>query len=245
MEKLTLNMKTLVILPTYNEVHSIKEMVNQLLSLREGLHVLIVDDNSSDGTKEIIQDLRREYLDRVFLIERQAKFGLGSAYVRGFRFAIEHNYDYIFEMDADLSHDPQEIPHFLDAIRGADVVIGSRYLDGIRIVDWPLKRIMLSYAANIYARKMTGLRLTDCTSGFKCFSRKALEILPLDLIVSTGYAFQIEVNFLCQRMGLLVKEKPIVFTERKFGSSKMSKQIIFEAFLLGIRLFLKRMLSRK
>lgn len=238
-------MKTLVILPTYNEVHSIKKVVTQLLILRQDVHTLIIDDNSSDGTKEIIHSLRREWIDRVFLMERQAKFGLGSAYIRGFRFALEHNYDYVFEMDADFSHNPQEIPHFLEAVRGADVVIGSRYLDGIRIVDWPLKRIMLSYAANIYTRKMTGLRLTDCTSGFKCFSRKALEVLPLDLIVSTGYAFQIEVNFLCQRMGLLVREIPIVFTERKFGSSKMSKQIIFEAFLLGIRLFLKRMFSRK
>lgn len=136
-------MKALVILPTYNEVHSAKEAVNQLLGLREELRILIIDDNSSDGTKGIMQGLRSEYVDRVFLIERQAKFGMGSAYVRGFRFAIEHNYDYIFEMDADFSYNPQEIPHFLEAIRGADVVIGSRYLDGIRIVDWPLRRIML------------------------------------------------------------------------------------------------------
>lgn len=179
------------------------------------------------------------------MIEREEKLGLGSAYIRGFRFALERGYDYVFEMDADFSHNPQDILPFLEAIRDADVVIGSRYLNGIRIVDWPLKRIILSYVANIYARKMTGLRITDCTSGFKCFLRKVLEVLPLASIVSTGYAFQIEVNFLCQRAGLRIKEIPIVFTERKFGSSKMSKQIIYEAFFLGIRLFLRRMFIRK
>lgn len=238
-------MKTLVILPTYNEVSNVRDVANQLLGIARELHILIIDDNSSDGTKEIIRGLRSRYAERVFLIEREAKLGLGTAYIQGFRVALEHNYDYVFEMDADLSHNPQDMPRFLEAARCADVVVGSRYLNGIRIVDWPLRRIMLSYAANIYARKMTGLRLTDCTSGFKCFSRRALEVLPLDSIVSTGYAFQIEVNFLCHRAGLRIREIPIVFTERKFGLSKMSKQIISEAFFLGIRLFLRRMVTRK
>ena len=233
-------MKTLVILPTYNEAGNIRGIAEKILSLGDYVHILIVDDNSADGTREIAGELTERYKDRVFLLERPGKLGLGSAYVQGFRFALEKGYDYVFEMDSDWSHDPQEIPNLLEAAKEADLVIGSRYIGGIRIMNWPLARLALSYSANAYARKMAGLTLSDCTSGFKCFSRKVLEALPLDKIVSNGYAFQIEVNFWCQRLGFKIKEIPIVFSERRSGASKMSKDIAKEAFWLGVRLFVKR-----
>ena len=234
-------MPALVILPTYNEAQNIAEIIQKIISLPEGISILIIDDNSSDGTKEIARDLINKHKDRIFLIERPDKLGLWTAYIEGFKFALAHNYDYVLEMDADLSHDPEEIPNFLKAVTDADVVVGSRYIDGIRIMNWPLNRLILSYTASVYARKMAGLSLTDCTSGYKCFSRRVLEKLPLDQIASGGYAFQIEVNFWCQRLGFRIKEIPIVFTERKFGSSKMSPEIVHEAFFLGIRLLIKRL----
>ena len=230
----------LIILPTYNESGNIRGIAGKILSLGDYFHIIIIDDNSSDGTREIARELADRYTNRLFLLERSGKLGLGSAYVQGFRFALEKGYDYAFEMDADFSHDPDEIPNLLEAAKEADVVIGSRYIGGIRIMNWPLSRLALSYSANAYARKMAGLTLSDCTSGFKCFSRKVLEALPLDKIVSNGYAFQIEVNFWCQRLGFKIKEIPIVFSERRFGASKMSKDIAKEAFWLGVRLFVKR-----
>ena len=233
-------MRSLIILPTYNEAGNILGIAERIISLGDYLHILIIDDNSADGTQEIARELAAKYKDRVFLLERPGKLGLGSAYIQGFRFALEKGYDYAFEMDSDWSHDPLEIPNLLEATKEADVVIGSRYVGGIRIMNWPLSRLALSYSANAYARKMTGLTLSDCTSGFKCFSRKVLEALPLDKIISNGYAFQIEVNFWCQRLGFKIKEIPIIFTERRSGASKMSKDIAKEAFWLGIRLFIKR-----
>lgn len=237
-------MKILIILPTYNEANNLAQVVEKLLGLPGGLDILIIDDNSLDGTKELAEELLKKYRPRIFLKKRPEKLGLGSAYIEGFRFALQNNYKYVFEMDADLSHDPLAIPDFLKAVEGADVVIGSRYIEGIRIMNWPLNRLVLSYTANMYVRRMTGLRLTDCTSGYKCFSKNALEVLPLDSIVSNGYSFQIEVNFLCQRLGLRMKEIPITFTERKFGSSKMSKAIVREAFFLGFRLLSRRIFRR-
>lgn len=233
-------MQSLIILPTYNEAGNIQGIAEKIISLGAHIHILIIDDNSSDGTQGIARELAARYKDRAFLLERPGKLGLGSAYIQGFRFALEKGYDYAFEMDSDWSHDPLEIPNFLEAAKEADVVIGSRYIGGIRIMNWPLSRLALSYSASAYARKMTGLTLCDCTSGFKCFSRKALEALPLDKIASNGYAFQIEVNFWCQRLGFTMKEIPIVFSERKAGASKMSKDIAKEAFWLGVRLFAKR-----
>lgn len=233
-------MRVLIILPTYNEAQNLKGVVEKIINLRTGADILIIDDNSIDGTKEIASHLIVRYKEKVFLIERPAKLGLGSAYIEGFKFALRDNYDYAFEMDADLSHDPREIPVFLEAATRADVVIGSRYLDGIRIMNWPLSRLILSCAANIYARLMSGLALTDLTSGYKCFSRKALEALPINLIKSNGYAFQIEVNFWCRQLGLCLKEIPITFTDRRAGSSKMSRKIVCEAFFLGLKLLFKR-----
>ena len=215
-------MRILVILPTYNEACNIRGIAESIIALRESPDILIIDDDSTDGTKDIVRALVSQYAEKIFLMERAAK------------------YDYIFEMDADLSHDSTEIPNFMKAMEGADLVVGSRYSDGIRIMNWPLRRLVLSYTANVYARWMSGLHLTDCTSGYKCFSRKALEVLPIASIVSNGYSFQIEVNFLCYRLGLRIKEIPIVFTERKFGSSKMSKAIASEAFFLGFRLLFQR-----
>lgn len=237
-------MRSLIILPTYNEAGNILGIAERIISLGNHLHILIIDDNSSDGTKEIARELAAKYNDRIFLLERPGKLGLGSAYIQGFRFALEKGYDYAFEMDSDWSHDPREIPNFLEAAKDADVVIGSRYIGGIRIMNWPLARLALSYSASAYARKMAGLTLYDCTSGFKCFSRKVLEALPLDKITSNGYAFQIEVNFWCQRLGFKMKEIPIVFSERKAGASKMSKDIAKEAFWLGVRLFFRRFMGK-
>lgn len=236
-------MKILVILPTYNEVDNLGRVVEKILSLKINPDILIVDDSSSDGTKITARALSDKYTGRIFLKERAGKLGLGLAYIEGFRFALKNNYDYAFEMDADLSHNPDEIPNFLEAVKEADVVIGSRYLNGIRIMNWPLSRLILSYAANIYARFTSGLKLTDCTSGYKCFSREALEAIPLSLIKSNGYAFQIEVNFWCQELDLRLKEIPIVFTDRVFGDSKMSKRIVGEAVFLGIRLLFRRRLG--
>lgn len=237
-------MRTLIILPTYNEASNIENVVEKIISLPEGLDILIIDDNSQDGTILLAEGLVKKYGERLSFIRRSAKLGLGTAYIEGFKFALNHNYDYIFEMDADLSHDPCEIKNFLDAIKNFDVVIGSRYIDGIRIMNWPLDRLILSCAANIYTRLMTGIDLTDFTGGYKCFRREALSALPLDAIRTNGYGFQIEVNFLCHRLGLKIKEIPIVFAERKYGSSKMSQAIVREAFFLGIKLFFRRFLIK-
>lgn len=233
-------MRVLIILPTYNEAQNLRGVVEKIINLKLEADILIIDDNSIDGTRGIASGLVERYKERVFLMERPAKLGLGSAYIEGFKFALHNNYDYVFEMDADFSHDPGEILVFLEAATGADVVIGSRYLDGIRIMNWPLSRLILSCAANLYVRRMSGLALTDVTSGYKCFSRKALEALPINLIKSNGYAFQIEVNFWCRQSGLCLKEIPITFTDRRAGSSKMSREIVREAFFLGLKLLFKR-----
>ncbi|MEK6568566.1 MAG: polyprenol monophosphomannose synthase [Candidatus Omnitrophota bacterium] len=238
-------MRVLIILPTFNEAQNLKGVVEKIVNLRLEADILIIDDNSIDGTREMASGLIEKYKEKVFLIERPAKLGLGSAYIEGFRFALGDNYEYVFEMDADFSHNPEEIPVFLEAVQSADVVIGSRYLDGIRIMNWPLSRLILSYAANVYARLMSGLELTDLTSGYKCFSREALEALPISLIKSNGYAFQIEVNFWCRKLGLRLKEIPITFTDRRAGSSKMSGEIVREAFFLGLKLLCKRCQTTK
>lgn len=238
-------MKTLIILPTYNEADNLALIIGKIMSLQSDLDVIVIDDNSQDRTKDVAQGLITKYQGRVFLIARSRKLGFASACIAGFRFALERDYDFIFDMDADLSHDPKEIPEFLSAMQDADVVVGSRYLHGIRIINWPLYRLILSYAANTYARLITGLRLTDLTSGYCCFSRRALRALPLDAILSEGYGFLIEVKFWAQRMGFKIRETPIVFTERQFGTSKISKRIIFESFFLVIQLFFKRLTAAR
>ncbi len=237
-------METLIIIPTYNERENIGEMLARLLALPAGLDVLVVDDRSPDGTADIVRQwCGRE--PRVHLLERPGKLGLGSAYRDGFRYALEHGASYVFEMDADFSHDPAAIPLFLEAARDADLVLGSRYLNGkVTVVNWPLGRLILSYGANLYTRWVTGLPLYDATGGFKCFTRRALEAIRLDRVASDGYAFQIEMSFKCWKKGMRIREIPIVFTDRRAGVSKMSRRIVWEAVGLVWRLRLLSLLGR-
>jgi dolichol-phosphate mannosyltransferase len=236
--------ETLIIIPTYNERDNIAEMLGRLLALPCGLEVLVVDDRSPDGTADIVREwTARE--PRVHLLERPGKLGLGSAYRDGFRFALERGAQYVFEMDADFSHDPAAIPRFLEAIHDVDVVLGSRYLDGkVTVVNWPLSRLFLSYGANLYSRLVTGLPVHDATGGFKCFRRRALEAVRLDRVASDGYAFQIEMSFKCWKKGMRIREIPIVFTDRRAGVSKMSRRIIWEAVGMVWRLRLLSLLGR-
>ncbi len=224
------NKRALIVIPTYNEVQNIGPLVNSIFMMEiPNLELLVVDDSSPDGTAGKVRVLQGRFPGRVHLIVREKKAGLGSAYVRGFKFALERDYDYIFEMDADFSHDPKEIPNFLLAVQDSDLVIGSRYIQGVNVINWPLSRLLLSYYANLYTRVVTGLKIHDCTSGFKCYRRKVLEAINLDKISSDGYAFQIEMHFKAWKLGFRVKEIPIVFVDRVQGSSKMNKKIIREA----------------
>lgn len=221
----------LVIIPTYNEVENIPQLVPDVLEQDAGLDVLVVDDGSPDGTANAVRALS-QFGRRVFMLERAGKQGLGSAYIAGFQWALQRAYPLVFEMDADFSHSPQSLPEFLTAIADCDVVLGSRYLHGVTVVNWPLRRLILSVGANIYARIVTGLPVHDCTGGFKCFRREVLASIPLERIRSDGYSFQIEVNWYCWRRGFRMREIPIVFTDRRIGVSKMSRRIIWEAALL-------------
>ena len=218
----------LVIIPTYNEIDNISAIIPEVLRQDAGLDVLVVDDGSPDGTAQAVRDLT-EFDRRVFLHERPTKMGLGSAYIAGFKWAIAERYPLVFEMDADFSHNPTSLPEFLEAIQDSDVVLGSRYLHGVTVVNWPLRRLILSVGANIYARVITGLPVKDCTGGFKCFRREVLEALPLDDIGSDGYSFQIEVNWHVWKRNFRFHEIPIVFVDRRIGISKMSRRIIWEA----------------
>jgi dolichol-phosphate mannosyltransferase len=222
--------KTLVIIPTYNEAENIRLVLETVFSLElPDVDVLVIDDNSPDGTADVVKEIATQN-PRVYLIEREGKLGLGTAYVRGFKFALEQGYDFIMEMDADLSHDPRMIPLFLSAIKEADLVIGSRYVGSVaNVVNWPLSRLFLSIGASLYTRIITGMPIQDPTGGFKLFRRNVLEALDLDNVRSGGYSFQIEMNFKTWQRGFRIKEIPIVFVDRTVGSSKMSKKIIWEA----------------
>ena len=237
-------MKAIVVIPTYNERENIEKLIDGVLSISPILDVLVVDDNSPDGTGEIVEKIA-ERQPRVKVMRRPGKMGLGSAYVEGFKYAIQKNYDLIIQMDADFSHNPHDISRFLELIDRYDVVIGSRYTDGVSVVNWPITRLLLSYFANVYARIVTGVPIRDLTGGFKCFKRKVLEDIELDKIVSDGYAFQIEINVLAWRCGYRMVEIPIIFVERRAGSSKMSKKIIWEAFWLVWRLRLNSLFKRR
>ena len=233
--------KALVVIPTYNEIENVERMIAEVLEQSPNVDVLIVDDNSEDGTGELADSLATRH-KRVRVIHRERKLGLGSAYVRGFRYALENGYDYAFEIDCDFSHDPKEISRFLELIQDYDLVVGSRYLGGVSVVNWPMSRLLLSYFANVYARIVTGVPIKDLTGGFKCYRRKVLEGLDLDRIHSDGYAFQIETDFKAYKKGFRVLETPIIFVERRAGVSKMSKRIIWEAFWLVWRLRLSSLL---
>jgi len=228
--------RSLVIIPTYNERENITRIIPAVLGQNENLDVLIVDDGSPDGTGAIVDAMAAEN-PRIHALHREGKLGLGTAYVAGFRWALKRDYDLIFEMDADFSHNPDRIPKFLEAIKNADLVLGSRYQNGqINVVNWPMSRLFLSYSANIYARNVTGLQVFDATGGFKCFRRRVLEAIDLDDVRSNGYAFQIEMTFRAWKKGFRIVEIPIVFVDRSEGTSKMSKKIVREAVWMVWRL---------
>ena len=236
--------KALVIIPTYNEAENIGQLIPQVLGQDPRIEVLVVDDNSPDGTGRIVDELVGADR-RVHAIHRDGKQGLGTAYLTGFRWALEREYEYIFEMDADFSHDPKHLSEFLAAVERADLVLGARYLSGrVTVVNWPMTRLLLSYFANIYAKVITGLRLSDSTGGFKCFRRRVLEAIDLEAVHSNGYAFQIEMSFRATRKGFRIVEIPIVFVDRTEGQSKMSGAIVREAVWMVWRLRLKALLGR-
>lgn len=227
---------SVVIIPTYNEKENMENIIRAVFSLPKTFHVLIIDDGSPDGTAAIVKRLQQEeFADRLFLIEREGKQGLGTAYIRGFQWALEHAYAYIFEMDADFSHNPNDLPRLYDACaqEGADVAIGSRYIDGVNVVNWPLGRVLMSYFASMYVRIITGMKIKDTTAGFKCYRREVLDTLELHKIHFKGYAFQVEMKFTAYKCGFMLKEVPIIFVNRIHGVSKMNSSIFGEA-LFGV-----------
>lgn len=236
--------RALVVVPTYNERDNIGRLIGEILEQDYTLDVLVIDDSSPDGTAGVVRELVARN-PRVHLMERPGKMGLGTAYIAGFRWALERGYAYIFEMDADFSHDPKHLPELLRAIQTADLVVGSRYLNGrLTVVNWPITRLFLSYAANVYARAITGLKIYDATAGFKCFRRKVLEAIDLTEVKSSGYAFQIEMHFRVWKRGFRIVEIPIVFYDRTEGESKMSKKIVREAVWMVWRLRWLSMIGR-
>lgn len=237
-------MEALIVIPTYNEIENIGQLLKDLLALRPDLDILVVDDNSPDGTGTFVDEFAARE-KRVHALHRPGKLGLGSAYIKGFKWALaETDAKYIFEMDADFSHDPAAIPEFLERIKDADLVIGSRYLNGITVVNWPLSRLILSVGANIYTKIVTGMPLKDATGGFKCFRRHVLEALPLDRIKSDGYSFQIEMSYKIWRKGFRIVEIPITFVDRRAGVSKMNRRIVWEAAWMVWRLRIMDLLGR-
>lgn len=236
-------MKVLVVIPTYNESENIEKIIKEIFKFLPRANILIVDDNSPDGTANIVKEIMKND-ERVNLILKEKKEGLGKAYKTGFKWGIEKNYDIIIQMDADFSHSPEVLPEFIKEIeKGCDLIIGSRYLNGVSVVNWPIKRLLLSYFANVYARIMTGVPVRDLTGGFKAWKKEVLENLPWEKIDAEGYGFQIQTTFYAKKLGYKIKEYPIIFIERRVGISKMSKKIIFEAFFLVIKLFFLRFLK--
>lgn len=235
--------RALIIFPTYNERDNIEKIVHAVLPLDARVHILIVDDNSPDGTGDIADRLAKQE-SKIFVLHREKKEGLGRAYIAGFKWAIEHKFDYIFEMDADFSHGPEYIKDFLREIQEYDLVIGSRYISGVNVINWPMSRLLLSYYANVYSRIVTGLPLRDATGGFKCFRREVLETIDLDDVRSSGYSFQIEMSMRAWKKKFKIKEIPIIFYERAAGVSKMSKKIMREAIWMVWLLRIKSMFGR-
>jgi len=235
-----------ILIPTYNEILNIEAIISKVLSLEAQFHILIIDDNSPDGTANVVKQLQTEYSDRLHLLERSGKLGLGTAYIAGFSWALKQQYDYIFEMDADFSHNPDDLLLLYSACKtdGADLAIGSRYISGVNVVNWPIGRVIMSYYASKYVRIVSGMNIMDTTAGFKCYKRKVLETINFDHIRFKGYAFQIEMKFTTFKFGFKIIEVPIIFTDRKRGKSKMSGGIFNEA-LWGVILMKWRSLFRK
>lgn len=229
---------TIIVIPTYNEKENIEKMIRTLLSLEHGFDILVVDDASPDGTADIVKGMMSIYGDRVFILERSGKQGLGTAYIAGFKWALERDYEYIFEIDADFSHNPDDVPRLYEACAdwGYDLAVGSRYVTGVNVVNWPMGRVLMSYFASKYVRLITRLPVCDTTAGFNCYRRKVLETIELDKIRFKGYAFQIEMKFTTHKCGFKIKEVPVIFVNRVLGTSKMSGGIFGEAFFGVIRL---------
>lgn len=222
--------KNLVIIPTYNEKENIEKMIRKVFSLKTPFNLLIVEDNSPDGTAKIVKKLQKEFTNQLHILERKGKLGLGTAYIAGFNWALENGYEYIFEMDCDFSHNPDDLERLYSAVmNGADLAIGSRYISGINVVNWPLGRVLMSYFASMYVRIVTGMKIMDTTAGFKCYRRKVLETIDFEKIKLVGYGFQVEMKFTAYKFGFSIVEVPIVFTDRKEGTSKMSGGIFNEA----------------
>lgn len=236
-------MKALVCIPTYNERENISKIINAVLKQHESLNILVIDDNSPDSTADVVKEMMNAN-KRIDIIERPKKMGLGTAYVKGFRYAIEKGYDFVFEMDADFSHDPGDLKRFLNTIENHDLIVGSRYSHGVSVVNWPINRLLLSYFANVYAKTVTGVPIDDITAGFKCYRVSFLKNIDLNSIRSDGYGFQIEIDVKIYRKGGRVKEIPIIFRDRVQGTSKMNRKIIWEAFWLVWRLRILHMLKK-
>ena len=239
-------MKKLVIIPTYNEIENISRMIDVVLALDGGFDMLVIDEGSPDGTAKVVRERQAEFPTRLHLIERAGKLGLGTAYIAGFHWALEHNYDYIFEMDCDFSHNPNDLQRLYDRAReGYDVVVGSRYVQGVNVINWPMSRLLMSYCASMYVRTITRMPVYDATAGFVCYSRRALKTLDLDRVQMKGYGFQIEMKYSAWRLGLKVSEVSIVFVDRVVGTSKMSSGIFGEAFWGVLKLPFRKIRARK
>lgn len=233
---------SIVIIPTYNEKENIENIIRYVFSLSKPFHVLVIEDNSPDGTAAIVKSLMKEFPGQLFIEERKGKLGLGTAYIHGFKWALKHSYEYIFEMDADFSHNPDDLLKLYHAchVDKADMSIGSRYITGVNVVNWPMGRVLMSYYASAYVRLVTGLSIRDTTAGFVCYSRRVLETIDLDKVRFTGYAFQIEMKFTAVKLGFDVKEVPIIFTDRTLGESKMNNSIFTEAIFGVMQLRFKK-----
>ena len=229
---------SIVIIPTYNERENIENIIRAVFALEKVFHILIIEDGSPDGTASIVKTLQQEFPELLFMIERKGKLGLGTAYIAGFKWSLEHNYEYIFEMDADFSHNPADLPRLYKACaeEGADVAIGSRYISGVNVVNWPMGRVLMSYFASKYVRLITGIPVQDTTAGFKCYRRRVLETIDLDGIRFKGYAFQIEMKFTAYKCGFKIVEVPVIFINRELGTSKMNSSIFGEAVFGVIKL---------
>ena len=238
--------RKIVIIPTYNEKENIEKIIRAVFALDGNFNILVIEDGSPDGTAAIVKRLQEEFPQRLFMIERQGKLGLGTAYITGFKWSVENGYDYIFEMDADFSHNPDDLPRLYEACRnGADLSIGSRYCNGISVINWPIGRVIMSYYASVYVRTVLGMRVYDTTAGFKCYRRRVLETIDLDKVKMKGYGFQIEMKYSTYKFGFKIKEVPIIFVDRKEGTSKMSSSIFGEAFWGVLKLKMRKIKPRK
>lgn len=238
-------MRNLVLIPTYNERENVSAMVDKVFSLPVEFDILVIDDGSPDGTADIVRERQKDYPDRLHLLCRKGKLGLGTAYLAGFRWGLERDYDYIIEMDCDFSHNPDDLPRLVAAAEeGADVVVGSRYVQGVNVVNWPMSRLLMSYCASIYVRTVTGMPVHDATAGFVCYSRRVLETMDLDKVEMKGYGFQIEMKYSAWKLGFNIREVSIIFIDRVLGQSKMSSSIFGEAFFGVMKLRLRKIKPR-